>query len=166
MEDISKMLKTEGYWSFLGGMGKYVWFYFTIFIVLILFFWWLSNVTTFQGDKIGHLCVSINWLAFFYALIYTLRLCGLNSAGLLSCLPHPIALKAASFIALLLCVGSLSYLVLYRNNLYVSKAYKIALIIGMILGLIFNKLICGSALLFFPTILVCLALIVWGVIKF
>lgn len=167
MEDIDKTVRLAGYQSFLGGMAKHVWLCFTLFIAFTLILWWISNMLAFQKDKISHLCTSANWIAFFYAGIYTYKLNSLNKANLLNYLPHPITLKVVSFIVLLLCVGSLAYLIFYRNNnLYVSKTYKIALIIGIILGLIFNKLICGSALLFFPTILVCLALIVWGVIKF
>lgn len=162
MEDIEKSFKLSSYQGFLGGIGKYVWSCFMLFIICTLIFWWFSNMMAFQKDKISHLCISANWIALFYAGIYSYKLNSLNRADLLSYLPHPTALKVASFIVLLLCAGSLTYLIFYRDNnyLYVSKAYKIILIIGVILGLILNKLICGSILLFFPTILVCIALTV------
>lgn len=166
--DIEKSLQMAGHQSFLGGLGKYIGAYFVLFIILTLLFWWITNnIVSTRKNTIIHLCISLNWIAFFYALLYIFPLYSLKRDGMLDYLPRPIALKVASFIVLLLCIGSLIYLVFYRNkNLYVSKRYKIGIIGGMIGGLILNKIFCGSIFLFFPTILVCLVLIVWGVIKF
>lgn len=163
---IEKTIALRPYESFLEGMGKYVWSIFLLFILvaaIIIYFYWRSHrrdmhaVLTFSGW-------TISWEGLIYSIIYICPIYPLYKNGLLKYLPHPVSLYITSFIMLLLCGLALGYLLF--NNGCPTRAFYTVLIVGSVLGLFCNALLCGNAFLFFPTIVICFLLTIWGHFKY